>query len=67
MADDDDWIDEIEQHMERYLEDKFPDGLHIPADVSEDEKVQAVQEQLSEAGFNCPDETARKIVRRLDK
>jgi hypothetical protein len=29
MADDDDWIDEIEQQMERYLEDNFPDGLHI--------------------------------------
>lgn len=67
MADDDDWIDEIEQQMERYLEDHFPDGLDIPADVSEDEKVQAVQEHLSEAGFNCPDETARNIVRRLDK
>lgn len=35
--------------------------------MGEDEKVQAVQEQLSEAGFNCPDGTAREIVRRLDK
>lgn len=67
MTDDDGWIDEIEQQIERYLEDNFPDGLHIPAEVSEDEKVQAVQEQLSDAGFNCPDDTAREIVRRLDK
>ncbi|OBI01681.1 hypothetical protein [Mycobacterium scrofulaceum] len=67
MTDDDGWIDEIEEQIERYLADNFPDGLHIPAEVSEDEKVQAVQEQLSEAGFNCPDDTAREIVRRLDK
>jgi len=67
MSDNDDWIDQIEQQMERYLEEHFPGGPQIAADVSEDEKVRAVQEQLGEAGFNCPDETARKMVRRLDK
>jgi hypothetical protein len=35
----------------------------VPTGVSEDEAVQMVQEQFSEAGFECPDDRAREIVR----
>jgi hypothetical protein len=42
----------------------FPEGVSVPTGVSEDEAVQAVQDQFTVAGFDCPEEQARDLVHR---
>jgi hypothetical protein len=56
------WAEQVTEQIYRYIDDHFPDGLHVPPDVSEDEAVIAVQNQFSDAGFGCPEELARDIV-----
>jgi hypothetical protein len=45
------WAEQVTEQIYRYIDDHFPDGLHVPPDVSEDEAVIAVQNQFSDAGF----------------
>jgi len=59
MSDDDD-LAEIRQK----IQEMFPEGVSVPTGVSEDEAVQAVQDQFTVAGFDCPEEQARDLVRR---
>jgi len=48
--------------FEDYIDKNFPKGVSVPTGVSEDEAIQAVKKQLGERGFDCTDETARRIV-----
>ena len=48
--------------FEDYTNKNFPKELSVPTGVSEDEAIQVVKKQLGEHGFDCPDETARRIV-----
>jgi hypothetical protein len=59
MSDDDDLVKEIQ----RKIQQMFPQGLSVPNGVSEDEAVQAVQDQFTVAGFDCPEEQARDLMR----
>ena len=64
MADDDDVVEDIQRQAQDHLIDQLQQqGIVVPTGVSEDEAVQMVQEQFSEAGFECPDDQAREIVR----
>jgi hypothetical protein len=58
MSDDDD-LAEIQQK----IQEMFPEGVSVPTGVSEDEAVQAVQDQFTVAGFDCPEGQARDLVR----
>lgn len=60
MADDD--LD-LYGELEKYRRERAPSQISVPTDVSEDEAVRAVQEQFERAGFECPEEQAREIVR----
>lgn len=60
MSGDDDLVKEIQ----RKIQELFPEGVSVPTGVSEDEAVQAVQDQFTVAGFDCPEEQARDLVRR---
>jgi hypothetical protein len=60
MSDDDDLVNEIQ----RKIQEMFPEGVSVPTGVSEDEAVRAVQDQFTVAGFDCPEEQARDLVRR---
>ncbi|MGZ6806901.1 MAG: hypothetical protein ACXVGG_09770 [Mycobacteriaceae bacterium] len=60
MSDDEDVVKEIQ----RRIQEMFPEGVSVPSGVSEDEAVQAVQDQFTVAGFDCPEEQARDLVRR---
>jgi hypothetical protein len=48
--------------FEDYINKNSPKELSVPTGVSEDEAIQVVKKQLGEHGFDCPDETARRIV-----
>lgn len=54
--------DDLTTQIEDYVEKNFPKGVSVPTGVSEDEAIQAVKKQFRDAGFDCPDETARGIV-----
>lgn len=54
-----DWGDDIE----RYIEENFPEGVHIPINVSEETAIRSVQEQFQQSGFECPGDIARRLVR----
>jgi hypothetical protein len=60
----DDWAAEVTKAVEQYVNDNMPEGVSVPTGVSEDEAARAVQERFTKAGFGCPDELARDIVRR---
>ena len=60
MSDDEDLVKEIQ----RKIQEMFPEGVSVPTGVSEDEAVQAVQDQFTVAGFDCPEEQAQDLVRR---
>jgi hypothetical protein len=60
MSDDDDLVNEIQQK----IQEMFPEGVSVPTGGSEDEAVQAVQDQFTVAGYDCPEEQARDLVRR---
>jgi hypothetical protein len=49
--------------IQDFIDKNFPQGVNVPTGVSEDDAVRAVQEQFTNAGFDCPDETARGLVR----
>jgi hypothetical protein len=52
----------VESRVRSYINENFPKGVNVPTGVSEDEAIRSVQEQFKEAGFECPEETARGIV-----
>jgi hypothetical protein len=51
-----------ESRVRNYINENFPKGVNVPTGVSDDEAIQAVQQQFRDAGFDCPDETARGLV-----
>ena len=59
-----DWADEVAKAVEQHVKDNFPKGVSVPTGVNDDEAVRAVRKQFQDAGFDCPDETARDLVRR---
>ena len=63
MADDDDVAEDIKRQAQDLINQLQQQGIVVPTGVSEDEAVQMVREQFSEAGFECPDDQARDIVR----
>ena len=63
----DDLADEIARAVKQHVEENFPKGIHVRTGVSDDEAVRDVQQQFQDAGFDCPDETARDLVRRARK
>lgn len=38
--------------------------MPLPGEATDDEAIRAVKEQFTDAGFDCPDETARDIVQK---
>jgi hypothetical protein len=46
-----------------FLAKNFPKRGNVPTGGSDDEAARAAREQFREAGFDCPNETARNIVR----
>jgi hypothetical protein len=54
--------DDLSTQIEDYVKKNFPKGVSVPTGVSEDDAIQAVKKQFRDAGFDCPDETARGIV-----
>jgi hypothetical protein len=60
----DDWADEVAKAVEQHVHQNFPEGVNVPTGVSDDEAMRAVQKQFQDGGFDCPDDTARDIVRR---
>jgi hypothetical protein len=65
MADDD--LDpQVLEDLNRQAEEQdsqLPETVEVPTGVSEDEAMEAVKKQMAEAGFECPDDKAREIVR----
>lgn len=55
--------DDFLRAIQRYHDEHPVDKIQVPEDVSEDEAVRAVQEQIEQAGFSCPEEQALEIVR----
>jgi hypothetical protein len=55
-------MSDLGDDIKRYVDDKFPKGVSVPTGVSEDEAIRSVQEQFRQAGFGCPEETARGLV-----
>jgi hypothetical protein len=53
--------------VEDYINRNFPKGVNVPTGVSEDEAIRAVQQQFRDAGFDCPDKTARGLVHEAHK
>jgi hypothetical protein len=56
------YFGKLHELVQRHVDENFPKGVSVPTGVSEDEAIRAVQEQFQEAGFACPEETARMIV-----
>ena len=52
-----------------YIEKNFPKGVLVltPDEASEDDAARDVQRQFTDAGFDCPDDTARGLVRKAWK
>ena len=48
--------------IQDYIDKNFPKGVSVPTGVSEEEAVESVKKQFTDAGFDCPDETARGLV-----
>jgi hypothetical protein len=43
-------------------ESELPEGVDVPLSGSEDEAMRAVQQQFKDAGTECTDDEARKLV-----
>lgn len=56
------YFGKLDELIQRRVDEKLPKGVSVPTGVSEDEAIRAVQEQFQEAGFDCPEETARNLV-----
>jgi hypothetical protein len=61
---DDEVFDDIKGQAEDLIA-QLGGQIEVPTGVSEDEAVRAVQRQFRRAGFVCPDDEARWIVRRV--
>ena len=59
---DGDFVDGVAGDLKRYVEEHSPDEIRVPARISDDEAVRAVQHQYGQAGFECPEKQAREIV-----
>lgn|GEM_PF-4248082 len=49
--------------MQQYLDERMPYRLAVDPELSEDDNVRAVQEQLLAVGNGCSEPLARKYVR----
>ena len=54
-------IDDLHKRAEEQ-ESELPAGVDVPLRGSEDEAVRAVQQQFKDAGTECTDDEARKLV-----
>jgi hypothetical protein len=54
-------IDDLHKRAEEQ-ESELPDGVDVPLRGSEDEAMRAVQQQFKDAGTECTDDEARKLV-----
>lgn len=52
----------MDHFIEQYFEEHFVEGVKVPTNVSEDDAMRSVQEQLDGAGFDCSEKTARGLV-----
>lgn len=59
----DDWAGEIAKAVEQHVQQNFPKGVSVPVGVSDEEAVRTVQKQFKDAGFDCPEDTARDLIR----
>ena len=54
-------IDDLHKRAEEQESD-LPEKVDVPLGVSEDEAMRAVQQQFEDAGTECTDDEARKLV-----
>ncbi|ORC02202.1 hypothetical protein [Mycobacterium persicum] len=59
----DELADEIARAAQQHIDENMPQTIEVPTGVAEAEAVRAVQEQFTDAGFDCPEDEARRIVR----
>jgi hypothetical protein len=58
-------VENIFKGIKKHVEDNFPKGVPVPSsDEAEGvDAIRLVQKQFKEAGFECPRDTAREVVR----
>jgi hypothetical protein len=63
MADDEvpEVVDDLRKRAEEE-DSELPEGVDVPLVGSEDEAMRAVQQQFKDAGSECTDDEARKLV-----
>jgi hypothetical protein len=54
-------VDDLRKRAEEQ-ESELPEGVDVPLVGSEDEAMRAVQQQFKDAGSECTDDEARKLV-----
>jgi len=54
-------VDDLRQRAEEE-DSELPEGVDVPLVGSEDEAMRAVQQQFKDAGSECTDDEARKLV-----
>jgi hypothetical protein len=60
---DDDVANKMQQQAQEQIDQLEQPGIVVPTDVDEDEAMHSVQQQLTDAGFECDAVDARRIVR----
>jgi hypothetical protein len=53
--------------FEKFINKNFPEEVNASTAASEVEAVRALQKKLRYAGFNCADETVRRIVQHAEE
>jgi hypothetical protein len=55
--------------VKQHVDDNFPKGVSVPTpdEASEEEAIRSVQKQFTDAGFECPEDTARGLVQEAYK
>jgi hypothetical protein len=54
-------VDDLRKRAEEQ-DSELPEGVDVPLRGSEDEAMRAVQQQFKDAGTECTDDEARKLV-----
>jgi hypothetical protein len=54
-------VDDLRKRAEEQ-DSELPEGVDVPLSGSEDEAMRAVQQQFKDAGTECTDDEARKLV-----
>jgi hypothetical protein len=59
-------VENIVKGIKKHVGNNFPEGVFVPSpdEANEDDAIRFVQKQFKEAGFDCPRDTARGVVRR---